>query len=282
MNVDLTELDDRITKCQRILEDDPSSQIFAALAEAYRKRKSIDKALDVCRKGLEVHPNYASAYIVMAKIFLDQGSYEEADRQLRKAIDVGGRNRSVDVLESEIFIKLGQKEKARNILGKLHKADPLNDTVKKLLVSLDEISAAIEPYKPAEPLYQMDITRPSDDAPRRAYTLSNALSIIKILPRVLGVVAVGKDGMILEGHFDGMLSRDELGALASGAFDNITTGIDRIKFGKPLDVLIEAEQSKLWMISFDKALIVISMRDDVNLGSLRLKVNEIFKNTVMG
>jgi predicted regulator of Ras-like GTPase activity (Roadblock/LC7/MglB family) len=105
------------------------------------------------------------------------------------------------------------------------------------------------------------------------------LSIIKILPRVLGVVAVTKDGMVVEGHFDGMLSRDELGALASAAFDNIIQAISRVDFGMPNEILVEAEQSKLWIFNKQKFLIVISTRDDVNLGSLKLKINEIFKQT---
>ena len=119
-----------------------------------------------------------------------------------------------------------------------------------------------------------------EEIPKRAYTLSNALSIIKVLPRVLGVVAVGKDGMVIEGHFDGMLSKDELGALASGAYDSITAGIAKVNLGQPLEVLIESEQSKLWLMRHEKMLIVVSMRDDVNLGSLKLKVHEIFKNTL--
>jgi predicted regulator of Ras-like GTPase activity (Roadblock/LC7/MglB family) len=281
MNVDLAELDDRIAKCQKILDADPNSQIFAALAEAFRKRRQVDKALDVCRKGLEIHPDYASAYIVMAKIFMDQSNFEEADRQLQHAIRTGGRTRSSDILQSEILIKLGQREKARTILGKLQKSDPMNDTVKRLLVSIENepVVPVIESIKMPE---QFAAPEPvaHEEAQKRTYTLSNALNIIKVLPRVLGVVAVGKDGMVIEGHFDGMLSKDELGALASGAFDSISTGIAKVHLGQPYEVLIESEQSKLWLMHHEKMLIVVSMRDDVNLGSLKLKVNEIFKNTL--
>jgi predicted regulator of Ras-like GTPase activity (Roadblock/LC7/MglB family) len=281
MNVDFAELDDRIAKCQKILDADPNSQIFAALAEAYRKKRMVDKALDVCRKGLEIHPDYSSAYIVLSKIFMDQGNFEEADRQLNNAIRTGGRTRSADILQSEILIKLGQREKAKTILGKLQKSDPQNDTVRRLLVSIesDNSMAGMESVRMPEHPHPVEQPR-HEEAPKRAYTLSNALSIIKVLPRVLGVVAVGMDGIVIEGHFDGMLSKDELGALASGAFGSIGSGIGKVNLGRPHEVLIESEQSKLWMLSHDKMLIIVSMRDDVNLGSLKLKVNEIFKNTL--
>jgi predicted regulator of Ras-like GTPase activity (Roadblock/LC7/MglB family) len=295
MNVDLAELDDRIAKCQKILEADPNSQIFAALAEAYRKKGEAAKAHEVCRKGIEIHPDYASAYIVLAKIFADQKNYNEADRQLQKAIGVGGRTRSVDLLQSEIYIKLGYKEKARNILFKLQKTDPENEAVKSLLLNLE--GKSIEMPEPAPmPKFKSEAVRvPKSEhitvpkfepepvsplpAAKKSYTLSNALSIIKVLPRVLGVVAVGRDGIVIEGHFDGMLSRDELGALASGAFDSIALGIAKIDLGQPREILIESAHSKLWLYSRNNMIIVVSMRDDVNLGSLRLKISEIFKNT---
>ena len=280
MNTNNAELDDRIAKCQKILDADPNSQIFAALADAYRKKKMVEEAFEICRKGLEIHPDYASAYVVMTKISIDRGDYEEAERQLQLAIQAGGRTRSVDILQSEIFIKIGEKEKARTILGRLHKTDPMNDTVKRLLLSMED--------KPAESKVELKMpeeiinfqTAGTDSSTRRAYSLSNALSIIMVLPRVLGVVAVGNDGIIIEGHFDGILSREEIGALASGAFDSIRQGITKIKLGAPREVLVESNESKLWMVDLDRMLLVISMRDDVNFGSLKLKVNEIFKNTV--
>jgi len=299
MNVDLAELDDRIAKCQKILEADPNSQIFAALAEAYRKKGEVPKAFEVCRKGIEIHPDYASAYIVLAKIFADQNNFSEADRQLQKAVEVGGRTRSVDLLQSEIYIKLGYKEKARNILLKLQKSDARNEAIKNLLLALEGKSVDMPEPGPV-PQIKSEAVHISRSGPRpefkpepklepepiqppmgikKSYTLSNALSIIKVLPRVLGVVAVGRDGMVIEGHFDGMLSRDELGALASGAYDSVAFGIAKINLGHPREILIESDHSKLWLYNRNNMLVVVSMRDDVNLGSLRLKVSEIFKNT---
>ena len=273
MNIDTVEIDERITKCQKIIDTDPNSQIFAALADAYRKKGMIKEALEICRKGLGIHPDYASAYIVLVKIFVDQGNYEEANRYMHKAIVTGGRTRSVDILESEILINLGQKNKAKVILQKLHKSDPLNDTVKNLLVSIEKDVKRT----PTPDILSFSV----QSGEKRSYTLSNALSIIKILPRVLGVVAVSRDGMLIEGHFDGMLTKDELGAMATESFNHITQGIAKIDLGQPLNIMIEAEGSKLWIINKGKILIVLSTRDDVNLGSLKLKINEIFKQTVL-
>ncbi len=269
MNIDVSELDDRIAKCQTILDANPNSQIFAALAEAYRKKGMVKKALDICLKGLEKHPDYGSAYLVLARVFYDKGDYIEANRHLKKAISVSGRTRSVDLFEAEILIKLSQPGKARNILEKLYKSDPNNEVIKNLLVSLDREASRASAI--------MDETEKSESSLKKTYTLSNALSVIKILPRVLGVVAVARDGIVVEGHFDGMLSHDEIGALASAVFDGIKQGIAKIDYGKLYEILVESDKSKLWIINRVDYIIVIFTRDDVNIGSLRFKVNEILK-----
>ncbi|OQX92578.1 MAG: hypothetical protein B6D58_02205 [candidate division Zixibacteria bacterium 4484_95] len=269
MNIDVSELDDRIAKCQTILDANPNSQIFAALAEAYRKKGMVKKALDICLKGLEKHPDYGSAYLVLARVFYDKGDYIEANRHLKKAISVSGRTRSVDLFEAEILIKLSQPGKARNILEKLYKSDPNNEVIKNLLVSLDREANRASAI--------MDETEKSESSLKKTYTLSNALSVIKILPRVLGVVAVARDGIVVEGHFDGMLSHDEIGALASAVFDGIKQGIAKIDYGKLYEILVESDKSKLWIINRVDYIIVIFTRDDVNIGSLRFKVNEILK-----
>jgi len=289
MNVNLAELDERIDKCQGILDADPNSQIFAALAEAYRKKGDVQRALEICSSGLKKHPDYGLAYIVLVKIYLAQGRYEEADMYLQKAIKVGGRTRSVDILQSEIFIKMGHTNKAKNILERLQKSDQQSQTIKNLLVSIekDEHQLPVVSGYQADTKPQMqfsnaespNISISTHAVDNRNYTISNALTIIKILPRVLGVIAVAKDGMVIEGHFDGQMTGDELGALAVGYYNSISQGISKIKYGEPLEIMIEAAESKLWIVNKMKMLIVIVTRDDVNLGSLRLKVNEVFKYT---
>jgi predicted regulator of Ras-like GTPase activity (Roadblock/LC7/MglB family)/predicted Zn-dependent protease len=277
--IDFSEIDERITKCQKILDADPGSQIFAALADAYRKKGLFGKAFEICSKGIENHPDYGSAFIVMAKISLDQGNHTEAAFQLQKATAVGGRTRSVDVLEAEILIKQGQLSKARHILEKLHISDPRNETVNNLIQHLDIMPTGQSHEQPRAAEKTSVDTQPPQPPARQKYNLSHALTIIKILPRVLGVVAVAKNGMVVEGHFDGLISHEELGALATSAYDGASQAISRIHFGEPKEILVEAEQSKLWIFNRGRLLIVIATRDDVNLGSLKLKINEILKQT---
>ena len=83
------DIQDRISKCQKILETDPNSQIFAALAEAYRRNGDLDKAFRICQNGLKIHPSYGSAHVVMAKINLDRRLYDWAEIEAKKAAELG-------------------------------------------------------------------------------------------------------------------------------------------------------------------------------------------------
>ena len=91
MMLNLTTLDDRITKCKKILDENPESQIFAAYADALRKNGELDKAFRVCRQGLRIHPGYGSGHMVMARINFDRKMYDWAESELAEAIELEGR-----------------------------------------------------------------------------------------------------------------------------------------------------------------------------------------------
>ncbi|RME27850.1 MAG: hypothetical protein D6800_04560, partial [Candidatus Zixiibacteriota bacterium] len=127
------QLDERIAKCHKILQSDPNSQIFAALAEAYRKKGELDTAFRICQNGLRVHPSYGSAHIVMAKINLDRGLYDWAETEVQKAREIDGNSRAIELLLAEIQIYKGDFQNAIRLLKKLHESDPTNEHIAKLL-----------------------------------------------------------------------------------------------------------------------------------------------------
>jgi tetratricopeptide (TPR) repeat protein len=63
---------DDIRHLETRLQREPSSQAYAALAEAYRRAGRLDEAVTLCRQGLERHPGYATARFILAKTLLDR------------------------------------------------------------------------------------------------------------------------------------------------------------------------------------------------------------------
>ena len=82
----LNDGDDEILRYQQILIRDPSSLVFAALAEAFRKRKMVDQAIGACKKGLRYHPNFISGRVALAGAYLDSGQTEQARNELEKIV----------------------------------------------------------------------------------------------------------------------------------------------------------------------------------------------------
>jgi predicted Zn-dependent protease len=58
-------------------QEDPTSRIFAPLAEAYRKAGLVDEAIEIAREGLRVHPNFVGGRVALARALFEKRLYEE-------------------------------------------------------------------------------------------------------------------------------------------------------------------------------------------------------------
>ena len=83
-------------------QDDPTSIVFAPIAEYFLLYGMVDEALEICRMGLKGHPSFVSGRVVMAKIHLKRGNWDEAEEELRQALTIMPTNRSARELMQEI------------------------------------------------------------------------------------------------------------------------------------------------------------------------------------
>jgi len=134
-----------IEKLSERLAKDPKSLVFSPLANAYRKNSMVDEAIEILQKGLEIHPNYASARIVLGKCYADKRMYELAKEEFKNALENDPQN--IVVLESigEVYKILNQHEKAYETYKKLLDLDPLNERIEKEVESLKTLSGEISP-----------------------------------------------------------------------------------------------------------------------------------------
>lgn len=75
-------------KFSLIYEFNPNSPLFAKVAETELEKKHIDKALSILEKGLEIYPNYATAYIIYSQALAAVGDFEKAENVLKKGCDL--------------------------------------------------------------------------------------------------------------------------------------------------------------------------------------------------
>ncbi len=93
-----------INELKKKLDENPDSLVFAPLADAHRKQGNIEEALDICKKGLEKHPSYTSARVVLGRIFQEKGKTDEAVSEFKKVLEVDSENLMAHSLLGSIFM----------------------------------------------------------------------------------------------------------------------------------------------------------------------------------
>jgi predicted regulator of Ras-like GTPase activity (Roadblock/LC7/MglB family) len=280
MTVDV-EIDSRIAKCQKILGTDPNSQIFAALADAHRKKGELDKAFQVCQTGLRVHPEYGAAHVVMAKINLDRGLYDWAEAEVEKARRHDGNNRNIELLLAEIYIYKGDFQAAVQLLRKLSLADPGNHNVQRLLDIAEKIPREQEkrvgapvsssvaraprtieavPAPPAEPV----LLTPRD-------LLREALK----LEHVIGALYMNEEGLVMESEWRAEMDPIVCGAAMAEVKKFLNQELMKASFGQVGTVLVETAVTVFYLVQAAGGIFLILGEAALNLGTLRMKMADL-------
>jgi predicted Zn-dependent protease len=67
-------------------QDDPTSRVFAPLAEAYRKAGLVDEAIEIAREGLRTHPTFVGGRVALARALFDKKLYNDVIAELAPII----------------------------------------------------------------------------------------------------------------------------------------------------------------------------------------------------
>jgi len=87
-------------------QEDPTSRVFAPLAEAYRKMGQVEEAIAICREGLEHHPDFHGGRVALAKCYIDKKKFAEARAELERVIQCLPENLLAQRLLGDTFIAL--------------------------------------------------------------------------------------------------------------------------------------------------------------------------------
>ena len=81
-----------IAKLESRWRENPSGLTFAPLAEAYRKQKDPQRALEILAPGLEKHPDYIPANIVLGRCHWDLNDLPNSERAFSHVLSLDGEN----------------------------------------------------------------------------------------------------------------------------------------------------------------------------------------------
>jgi tetratricopeptide (TPR) repeat protein len=145
--VDITE------RYQIMLEKDPRSQVFAPLAEAYRKMGLLEEAFRICVRGVQFHPNFAGGRLALAKVLMDRENIPGATTELEKVVELSPDNILAHQMLGELYLKQKNAKAALRSYKMVLFLAPTNEratlAVKKLeALTADEFDEDIFAMKP--------------------------------------------------------------------------------------------------------------------------------------
>jgi len=138
MAIDEKSLLKEIEAHRKALKKDPASKEFLPLAEALRKLKRYDEAIEVCKAGIEKNPKYITGYIVLVKILIEAGKIENAIQEAEKGLKIASDNVTLLRLKGEAELKAGRKEIALQTLLRCYELSPDEPGLESIINTLRE------------------------------------------------------------------------------------------------------------------------------------------------
>jgi len=138
----------------------PESRLFAPLADAYRSVGQVDAAVRLLQDGLQHHPGYVSALVLLGQCELDRQREEVAEKTFARVLELDPENLVALRYRAEQARRRGALERAVEILRRLLEIDPFDREVQADLgllatalehkASADRAAAAPAAWPPEE------------------------------------------------------------------------------------------------------------------------------------
>jgi hypothetical protein len=106
------------------LQSNPDSLVFSRVADLYRKAGKVDRAIDICQKGIKRNPEYVTGHLVLGRCYLQQKKQKEAAEAFSNVCRMDWRNLAAIRLLAGTMQEQGSPEKAGDLYSILLKLDP--------------------------------------------------------------------------------------------------------------------------------------------------------------
>lgn len=119
----------------------PESRLFAALADAYRANGQTEEAIRLLRAGLERHPRYVAAMVLLGLCHTEAEQEEAAEAAFARVLELDPENLLALRFRAERARRRGALERAQELLRRVLEIDPFDRQVQ---ADLGLLAAALE------------------------------------------------------------------------------------------------------------------------------------------
>lgn len=125
-----------LEKLEKICSKNPTSILFARLAEGFLEHGQVKRATEICRQGLRYRPSYVAGHVVMGKCHLAVGHFEEARQEFQKVLQLDADHPAALWHLGQIDLKLGWEDLALRHFELALVLDPFNDQLQEQIAKL--------------------------------------------------------------------------------------------------------------------------------------------------
>lgn len=130
-----------LERYQKLWDADQTSRVFAPLAEAYRQNGNLQQALQICRQGLNLHPNFAGGWLQLAKVYSDRGEISKAIGALKKAVALAPENIQAHNLLADLYLTQKQPKESLKAFKMVLLLNPNDSRARKTIERLESLTA---------------------------------------------------------------------------------------------------------------------------------------------
>ena len=130
-----------VERCQLLFEKDPNSKVFAPLTEAYRRMGLVDAAIQVGRRGVSLHPTFASGRLALAKALFEKEAWDEVLEHLKEVCELSPENLLAHNLMGEVYLKLRNPKAALKSFKMVLFLNAQDERARKQVLRLEALTA---------------------------------------------------------------------------------------------------------------------------------------------
>src|SRR6478609_1987702 len=143
-----------IEKLERLVRENPKGRQFAILADAYRKDGQLQRSLEVLTAGLDHHPDYVSARVVLGRVQMALGDKPKAREAFARVIALDPESVIALKALADLAEEEGEASEALRWSGQLLAVDPGNEEAIK---QTERLASAATPEPRLSGIVPMDM-----------------------------------------------------------------------------------------------------------------------------
>ncbi len=281
------------------LVNDPSSQLFASLADFYRENGLLPEAIEICRSGLENNPDNLEGRLVLAKCFFAARDFGSAREQVTRVLTAQPENTAAKKLLGDID-REDKPEAPKPKVEEAPRPAPLAPAPAAPPAAAAEPKPKLEYVEPQLPA-EKPATRPpapataagpvlvSEKTPVPAATkaapdggqqtgYSRVLQDLVATPQIMAGLLVDESGFVVASAYDpkSQAASDEeaAGALAVSIFKTGRESIQRIKMGELEKIVIDTASEKIFLNRAGPMLLLVSAETSAKVGLVAVNTRQ--------